>query len=72
MTGFAPLTSRGSQQYRALTVPELTCRLSVHRDVTFGPHDVIRFKGCSGVFITPVTSELQTKKSHYKPVQMMV
>lgn len=22
MTGFAPLTSRGSQQYRALTVPE--------------------------------------------------
>ncbi|CAH1250817.1 TUBB4B [Branchiostoma lanceolatum] len=24
MTGFAPLTSRGSQQYRALTVPELT------------------------------------------------
>lgn len=24
MTGFAPLTSRGSQQYRAVTVPELT------------------------------------------------
>jgi len=24
MTGFAPLTSRGSQVYRALTVPELT------------------------------------------------
>ena len=24
MTGFAPLTSRGSQQYRSLTVPELT------------------------------------------------
>merc|ERR1712064_93654 len=24
MTGFAPLTSRGSQQYRALTVPEMT------------------------------------------------
>ena len=24
MIGFAPLTSRGSQQYRALTVPELT------------------------------------------------
>merc|ERR1711988_77318 len=24
MTGFTPLTSRGSQQYRALTVPELT------------------------------------------------
>ena len=28
MTGFAPLTSRGSQQYRALTVPELTQLLS--------------------------------------------
>ena len=24
MIGFAPLTSRGSQQYRSLTVPELT------------------------------------------------
>lgn len=24
MPGFAPLTSRGNQQYRALTVPELT------------------------------------------------
>lgn len=24
MVGFSPLTSRGSQQYRALTVPELT------------------------------------------------
>merc|ERR1712127_898985 len=24
MIGFSPLTSRGSQQYRALTVPELT------------------------------------------------
>lgn len=24
MTGYAPLTARGSQQYRAVTVPELT------------------------------------------------
>jgi hypothetical protein len=24
MTGFAPLTARGSQQFRAVTVPELT------------------------------------------------
>jgi tubulin beta len=24
MTGFAPLTARGSQQYRAVSVPELT------------------------------------------------
>merc|ERR1712115_477199 len=30
MPGFAPLTSRGSQQYRALTVPELTQQIS-HR-----------------------------------------
>ncbi|WAR27471.1 TBB-like protein [Mya arenaria] len=28
MPGFAPLTSRGSQQYRALTVPELTQQIS--------------------------------------------
>uniref|UniRef100_A0AAG5DRS1 Tubulin beta chain n=1 Tax=Anopheles atroparvus TaxID=41427 RepID=A0AAG5DRS1_ANOAO len=27
MTGFAPLTSRGAQQYRALTVPELTMQM---------------------------------------------
>merc|ERR1712039_1100535 len=27
MTGLAPLTSRGSQQYRALTVPELTSQM---------------------------------------------
>ena len=27
MSGFAPLTSRGSQQYRALTVPELTAQM---------------------------------------------
>ena len=31
MCGFAPLTSRGSQQYRALTVPELTQQM-------FGTH----------------------------------
>ena len=24
MTGFAPLTARGSKQYRVVTVPELT------------------------------------------------
>ena len=28
MIGFAPLTSRGSQQYRALAVPELTQQFS--------------------------------------------
>ncbi len=27
MTGFAPLTARGSQQYRAVTVPELTSQM---------------------------------------------
>eukprot|EP00439_Symbiodinium_sp_Y106_P027478 s9024_g3.t1 len=32
MTGFAPLTSRGSQQYRALTVPELTQQMLPGRD----------------------------------------
>ena len=31
MTGFAPLTSRGSQQYRALTVPELTQQMLSRR-----------------------------------------
>jgi tubulin beta len=27
MVGFAPLTARGSQQYRAVTVPELTSQM---------------------------------------------
>jgi tubulin beta len=29
MVGFTPLTSRGSQQYRALSVPELTQQVPV-------------------------------------------
>merc|ERR1711941_86109 len=33
MTGFAPLTSRGSQQYRALTVPELTQQMFDAKEV---------------------------------------
>eukprot|EP00757_Euglenozoa_sp_SAG-D1_P013851 gene13850-21373_t len=37
MIGFAPLTSRGSQQYRALTVPELTQQM-------FGMHANIHMK----------------------------
>ena len=35
MTGFAPLTSRGSQQYRALTVPELTQQMPLGLPVGF-------------------------------------
>lgn len=31
MVGFTPLTSRGSQQYRALSVPELTQQVSVQQ-----------------------------------------
>ncbi|KAH8066488.1 hypothetical protein JL722_932 [Aureococcus anophagefferens] len=52
MVGFAPLTSRGSQQYRALTVPELTQQQfdaknmmaqdvdDVHRQLDGDPGDV--------------------------------
>ena len=29
MPGFAPLTARGSQQYRALSVPELTQQVNI-------------------------------------------
>jgi tubulin beta len=35
MVGFAPLTSRGSQQYRALTVPELTQQMVRERERCF-------------------------------------
>jgi Tubulin C-terminal domain len=31
MVGFTPLTSRGSQQYRALSVPELTQQVDVQQ-----------------------------------------
>merc|ERR1712139_309798 len=34
MNGFAPLTSRGSQQYRALTVPELTQQMFDAKNMT--------------------------------------
>ena len=37
MVGFAPLTSRGSQQYRALTVPELTQQVGVVDGLVIGP-----------------------------------
>ncbi|ELK15021.1 Tubulin beta-2 chain [Pteropus alecto] len=33
MPGFAPLTSRGSQQYRALTVPELTQQITAIQEL---------------------------------------
>ena len=33
MTGFTPLTSRGSQQYRALSVPELTQQMFVPKNM---------------------------------------
>eukprot|EP00439_Symbiodinium_sp_Y106_P074862 s1294_g14.t1 len=36
MTGFAPLTSRGSQQYRALTVPELTQQMFDAKNMPLG------------------------------------
>ena len=35
MNGFAPLTSRGSQQYRALTVPELTQQMFDAKNMMF-------------------------------------
>src|SRR6185437_4486898 len=41
MPGFAPLTARGSQQYRALSVPELTQQVSIgeiicHKTLVWG------------------------------------
>ena len=35
MTGFAPLTSRGSQQYRALTVPGSKLRFVLLAPITW-------------------------------------
>merc|ERR1719329_123419 len=35
MIGFSPLTSRGSQQYRALTVPELTQQMFDAKNLSY-------------------------------------
>merc|ERR1712118_50030 len=40
MTGFSPLTSRGSQQYRALTVPELTQQMFDAKNI--GGGEIVR------------------------------
>merc|ERR1712205_115618 len=40
MNGFAPLTSRGSQQYRALTVPELTQQMFDAKNMKCGVCDI--------------------------------
>ena len=37
MVGFTPLTSRGSQQYRALSVPELTQQMWDAKNMMCGP-----------------------------------
>ena len=43
MTGFTPLTARGSQQYRAVTVPELTQQMFDAKNMmaASGPHMAI-------------------------------
>ena len=48
MTGFAPLTSRGSQQYRALTVPELTQQMCLGLVMGQGPSFAL-VNWCSGI-----------------------
>ena len=49
MTGFAPLTSRGSQQYRALTVPELTQQMRLDR--TFLTLFCVSYDGKESLFV---------------------
>ena len=38
MVGFTPLTSRGSQQYRALSVPELTQQMWDAKNMMCAPN----------------------------------
>lgn len=52
MPGFAPLTSRGSQQYRALSVPELTQQVMFHYYISlyeclFLKHDLVSYLSLS-------------------------
>jgi len=43
MVGFTPLTSRGSQQYRALSVPELTQQMWDAKNMMCGPHTLVDY-----------------------------
>ena len=46
MNGFAPLTSRGSQQYRALTVPELTQQMFDAKNMMCAAEEETFQSGC--------------------------
>merc|ERR1711991_997825 len=51
MIGFAPLTSRGSQQYRALTVPELTQQMFDAKNMMCAAHPRHgRYLTCANMF----------------------
>jgi hypothetical protein len=50
MVGFTPLTSRGSQQYRAVTVPEFTQQMFEEHDDCFGSPTRTLPDGLSFVF----------------------
>ena len=74
MTGFAPLTARGSQQYRAVTVPELTQQMFDAKNMMAAsdPRNG-RYLTCSALFRGKVSMKevedqmrsIQTKNQSY-------
>ena len=70
MTGFAPLTSHGSQQYGALTVPELMQQMFGAKNMMCAAH---RYLTCAALFRGRMSSKgldeqmlnVRNKKSSY-------
>lgn len=72
MVGFAPLTSRGSNSFRAVTVPELTQQM-------YDPKNMMaasdfrngRYLTCSAILYAPTTTPLLVASSanHFQPWQ---
>lgn len=64
MPGFAPLTSRGSQKYRAISVPELTQQLfdakviSLDALVNFCTYHMIQLSYKNANFISPTLQNM--------------
>ncbi|NP_001162445.1 tubulin beta-2A chain [Papio anubis] len=73
MPGFTPLTSRGSQQYRALTVPELTQQMFDTKNMMAmcNPHHnyyltvAAVFRGCVSMKVDKQMLSVQSKNSSY-------
>merc|ERR1712153_58412 len=72
LIGFAPLTSRGSQQYRALTVPELTQQMFDAKNMMFRRKAFLHWytgEGMDEMEFTEAESNMNDLVSEYQQYQ---